>query len=86
MRSTVLQVRGCKWQFLLGVKLWGLRCNADVDREKYFKCSRGADSGQKLLMWCRHKFSVRTISSLDFTTAVECLIKLLQQLVKRQIG
>jgi len=35
MRSTVLQVRGFKWQLLLGGKTLGLRCSLDADREKY---------------------------------------------------
>jgi len=53
MSSTVLQLSGYKWQLLLGGKTLSLRCSADVDREMYNKCGRGADSGQKLLMQCR---------------------------------
>jgi len=44
---------GYKWHLLLGGKIWV--CGADTDREKYYRCGCGVDSG--------HKFSVHTISS-----------------------
>jgi len=40
---TMLQVRGCKLQLLLGGKTLGLRCSAHVDKEMYNKCGHGAD-------------------------------------------
>jgi len=52
MRTTVLQVRGCKSPLLLGGKALGLWCSPDEDKVTYNKYGRGADSGQKLLMWC----------------------------------
>jgi len=64
MRSTVLQVRGCKSPLLLGGETLGLRCSADMDRVMYNKRGRGADRS----CWCGadsgHKFSVRAISTV----------------------
>jgi len=58
MRSTVLPVRGRKPPLLLGGKTLRLRCSADADSIMYNKCGRGADSGQKLLMWCEQRAQI----------------------------
>jgi len=58
MMSTVLQVRGYKWHLLLGGKNLSLRCSADEDREKYNKCGRSTDNGQKLLMRCSQRTQI----------------------------
>ena len=72
----MLQVRGHKWQLLLGGKtkeVCGLRCSSDADRKKYNKCSCSGYSGHKLLMPCgqrtqifcsRHLFSTVVVTRL----------------------
>jgi len=54
----------CCW----GVKLWGLGCSADVDREKYNNCE---DTGTDKRCWYGvdrgQKFTVRTISIRHLT-------------------
>jgi len=47
-----------------------LKYSADAYREKYNKCGRGADRGQKLFCANRgEEFSVRAISTEKFITA-----------------
>jgi len=62
MRNTVLQVRGRKWQLLLGGKTLGIAVHCWRGQGKVQQTR--SRCRQKLLMRCGRKFSVRAISNI----------------------